>query len=388
MPGPSVASYGLSEELVLLQATTRRFVERELMPRDDEVERNEQIPEVISARLRELGYFGIVIPETYGGMGLGALAYALVQQEFAKAHPAYNMLLSGNNGIGSLGIVLAGTEDQKRRFLPRLASGSEIAAFALTEPEAGSDAASIRTRAERVGAHYVLNGVKHFITRADIAGLFTIMAVTQPGAGAKGISMFVVERGTPGLHIGRTQPTLGTDVVKQAEIVLENCRVPVENRIGDEGTGFTLAMRVLEEGRINVSARSLGIMEKMLTLAVEYAKSRRQFGRPIAEFQGIQWKIADIAAGILAIRPLLYETAARIDAGETPRKEIAALKLLSTELAFRACDHALQIFGGMGYTKEAPIERYFREVRGYRIFEGTSEIQRVILARECLNNPL
>lgn len=380
----TAAVQGLTEDLVFLRTEARRFVERELQPNDDWVEQNVAFQPALVQRLRDMGYFGIVIPEAYGGQGLGFLAYVLIQEELAKAHPAYNMLLSGNNGIGSLGIVLGGTEEQKRRFLPRLASGESIAAFALTEPGAGSDAAAIRTRAERQGDHYVLNGAKHFITRADVAGLFTVMAVTGPGTGAGGISMFAVETGTPGLSIGKVQPTMGTDVVKQAEVIFEDCRVPVENRIGAEGAGFALAMRVLEEGRVNVSARSLGILERMLDMSVAYAKTRVQFGKPIAAFQAIQWKIADMAADLLSLRPLLYQTAARLDAGETPRKEIAALKLQSTEAAFRACDQALQIFGGMGYSKEVPIERYFREVRAYRIFEGTSEIQKMILAREYL----
>lgn len=374
----------LPEELELLRRETRRFVEKELFPVDDWVEAQLAFKPEIVARLRDMGYFGIVIPERYGGLGMGFLAYVVVQEELARAHPAYNMLLSGNNGIGSIGLVLAGTEEQKQRFLPALASGATIAAFAITEPDAGSDAAAIRTRAVRDGDAYVLNGVKHFITRADIAGLFTIMAVTGPGKGAGGISMFAVEAGTPGLRVGKVQPTMGSDVVKQAEVVLEDCRVPAANRIGAEGEGFKLAMRVLEEGRVNVSSRSLGIMERMLELAVSYAKTRVQFGKPIAEFQAIQWKIADMAASIAAVRPLLYQTAARLDAGEMPRRDIAALKLLSTEAAFRACDETLQIFGGMGYAKEVPVERFLREVRGYRIFEGTSEIQRMILARECL----
>ena len=385
MNTPHAPVFGaIPEELEALRTEARRFVDRQLKPVDDWVEANVAFkPESVKA-LRDMGYFGVVIPEEYGGLGLGFLAYVLIQEQLAHAHPAYNMLLSGNNGIGSLGLVLAGTGEQKKRFLPRLASGEVVAAFAITEPGAGSDAASIRTRAELKGDHYVLNGTKHFITRAEIAGLFTVLAVTGPGKGAAGISMFAIEKGTPGLRIGKAQPTMGTDVVSQAEVIMEDCLVPAENRIGPEGEGFKIAMRVLEEGRVNVSSRSVGIIDRMLGLSTEYARSRVQFGKPIAEFQGIQWKIADMAADLFSLRPLLYQTAARLDAGETPRKEIAALKLLSTEAAFRACDQALQIFGGMGYAKEVPVERYFREVRGYRIFEGTSEIQRVILARECL----
>jgi len=363
----------------LLRTETRRLVDRELRPRTLEIERERVIPEELVAKLRELGYFGLTIPERYGGLGLSTLAHLVVQEELARAHSAFNMLISGNNGIGVMGLVLEGTDAQKQRWLPHLASGEWIAAFALTEPGAGSDAQAIAARAERRNGAWVLNGTKHFISRGDVAHLVTVFARTD-----ERITAFIVEKGMPGFRVARVQDSMGSDVVKQAELVFEDCSIPDENVVGEVGRGFHAAMRILDLGRLSLAARCLGTMEECLALAADYAKTRVQFGKPIAEQQAIQHMLADIAVDIAMLRPALYEAARRRDGGERLAHQAAAVKLFASEALGRAVDRTVQIFGGMGFMKDCPVEAIYREARMMRIVEGTSEIQRLIIARHIL----
>jgi acyl-CoA dehydrogenase len=375
----------LPPDVELLQIETRRLVDRELRPRTIEIERERRIPDELVAKLRDLGYFGLTIPEAYGGMGVSCLGHLVVQEELGRAHSAFNMLISGNNGIGVMGLVLEGSEAQKQKWLPRIASGEWIAAFALTEPGAGSDAQAIQTRAVKDGDRYVLNGTKHYISRGDVAHLTTVFALTDSQAKAHGgITAFVVEKGTPGFRVARVQDSMGSDVVKQAELVFDDCAVPAENVVGEVGRGFQAAMRILDLGRLSLAARCLGTMEELLALSAEHARTRVQFGKPIAEQQAIQHMLADTAVDIAMLRPALYAAAQRRDAGQRVSHEAAMCKLFASEALGRAADRGVQIHGGMGFMRDCPIEAIYREARMMRIVEGTSEIQRLLIARGVL----
>jgi acyl-CoA dehydrogenase len=372
----------LPPDVELLRSETGRLVDRELRPRTLEIERERRVPDELVAQLRELGYFGLTIPEKYGGLGVSTLAHLVVQEELGRAHAAFNMLISGNNGIGVMALVLDGSEEQKQRFLPRLASGEWIAAFALTEPGAGSDAQAIETRAVRRGDHWILNGTKHYISRGDIAQLTTVFARTDPTMRAKGgITAFIVEKGTPGFRVARIQESMGSDVVKQAELVFEDCEVAAASVVGEVGQGFVTAMRVLDLGRLSLAARCLGTMEELLAISVEHARTRVQFGKPIAEQQAIQHMLADSAVDIHLLRPALYQAAQRRDGGERVTQEAAMLKLFASEALGRVADRAVQIHGGMGFMRDCAVEGIYREARMMRIVEGTSEIQRLVIAR-------
>ncbi len=372
----------LPPEVELLRSETRRLVDRELRPRTIEIERERRVPEELVGKLRELGYFGLTIPEKYGGLGVSTLAHLVVQEELGRAHAAFNMLISGNNGIGVMALVLDGTEAQKQKFLPRLASGEWIAAFALTEPGAGSDAQAIEARAERRGDQWVLSGTKHYISRGDIAHVTTVFARTDARARAKGgISAFLVEKGTPGFRVARIQESMGSDVVKQAELVFDECALGDDAVVGEVGQGFATAMRVLDLGRLSLAARCLGTMEELLALSTEHAKNRVQFGKPIAEQQAIQHMLADTAVDIHLLRPALHQAARRRDGGERVTQEAAMLKLFASEALGRAADRAVQIHGGMGFMRDCVVEGIYREARMMRIVEGTSEIQRLLIAR-------
>jgi acyl-CoA dehydrogenase len=377
----------LPPDVQLLQSETRRLVDRELRPRTLEIERERRLPAELVSRLRELGYFGLTIPEAYGGQGLSTLAHLVVQEELGRAHAAFNMLISGNNGIGVMAVVMHGTDAQKERWLPRLASGEWIAAFALTEPNAGSDAQAIETRAVRRENRWVLNGTKHFISRGDVAQLVTVFAVTDATKRARGgITAFVVEKGTPGFRVARIQDSMGSDVVKQAELVFEDCEVGDDAVVGEVGQGFATAMRILDLGRLSLAARCLGTMEELLALSVEHARTRVQFGKPIAEQQAVQHMLADTATEIAMLRPALYQAASRRDAGERVTQEAAMVKLFASEALGRAADRAVQIHGGMGFMRDCAVEGIYREARMMRIVEGTSEIQRLLIARGLIGS--
>ena len=375
------------EEYRILKETTRKFVERELDPYWEEVEEKEAVPERLAKKMRELGYFGLTIPVEYGGSGLGTFPFCLVTEELAKTHKGFKLLVNTNNGIGSKGLVLAGTEEQKRKYLPALARGEKIAAFALTEPEAGSDAANVQTTAVKDGDYYVLNGLKHFITHGPIADLYTVFAATDRKLkGQGGITAFVVEKGTPGLKVGRVQKTMGSNFPQQSEVIFEECRVPAANLLGKLGYGFEITTQTLQSGRLVMGATCVGTAEKLLQLCIEYSRQRVQFGRPIAERQGIQFMLADMGTEAYAAKAMVYEAAQRKDQNLDVRRESSMIKLFATEMVGRVADKAVQIFGGMGYMRELPIERFYREVRIYRIAEGTSEIQRWMVGRDLLKN--
>jgi acyl-CoA dehydrogenase len=374
----------LPEEVRVMRDTIRRFVEEELDPIADQVEEEDRIPDHVVERMRELGLFGMVIPEEYGGLGLSMLGVTAVMEELSRANLCFRIMITTNNGIGSLGLLLAGSEEQKNLHLPLMASGERIGCFCLTEPEAGSDAASVRTTAVRDGDSYVLNGEKIWITNADIADYFTVMATVDRSLGSKGLTAFWLERDTPGLRVGRLEPKMGLHGTQVAEVFFDDCRVPASAVLGREGEGFKLAMRVLDHGRLSIAASSVGAAERLLEAMVEHATTREQFGRPIADNQAIQWMIADSATEIAAARLLVRDAARRKDRDERITVECSMAKLYATEMASRVADRAVQVFGGMGYIRGNIAERYFRDLRVYRLYEGTSEIQRLVIARRFL----
>ena len=376
------------ETLELLLASVRRFVRERLVPNEQRLADEDAVPPEIVVEMRELGLFGLSLPEAYGGLGLTMEEEALVAFELARTSPAFRTLSATNNGIGGQGIVIDGTEEQKRRWLPRLATGEIIGAFALTEPGSGSDAASLATTARRDGDRYVLNGTKRFITNAPEAGIFTVMARTDPAAtGAAAISAFVVERSTPGLAVGKPDRKMGQQGSHTADVIFENCRVPAANLIGGrEGVGFKTAMKVLDKGRLHIAAVCVGAAERMLDDALRYAVERRQFGQPIAEFQLVQAMLADSSTEIYAARAMVVDAARRRDDGDDVTTEASCCKLFASEMCGRVADRAVQIHGGAGYVADYGIERFYRDVRLFRIYEGTSQIQQLVIARAMIRN--
>jgi len=372
------------ETLNLLLESIARFVRERLVPNEEVVAETDQIPAALLQEMKDLGLFGLCLPEEYGGLGLTMEEEVLAAMELGKTSPAFRSAIGSNNGIGSTGIVIDGTPEQKEKYLPRLASGELIGSFCLTEPEAGSDAASLRTTAIREGGHYVLNGTKRFITNAPEAGLFTVMARTDPaGKGAGAISAFVVEAGTAGLSLGKIDRKMGQKGAHTCDVIFDNCRVPAANLIGEkEGVGFKTAMKVLDKGRLHIAAVATGAAERMLADALRYAIERRQFGKPIVEFELIQAMLADSQAEIYASRCMIVDAARRRDAGEKVTSESSCAKMFATEMCGRVADRAVQIFGGAGYMSEYGIERFYRDVRLFRIYEGTTQIQQIVIARE------
>ena len=367
-----------------LTRTIRDFTEAEIEPIWRKIEDEDEIPAAVLERAGGLGLFGLTIPEEYGGLGLPMLAKALVYQELGRTHAGFVSIIGTHCGIGTTAIVSLGSEEQKRRYLPKLATGEWVGAFALTEPGAGSDAASISTTAERRGDRWVLNGTKHFITNAHVAKVFTVFAVTDKAKGAKGISAFIVPRDAKGFSISRFQPTMGLRGSHVAELVFEGCEIPAENILGPEGEGYSTALKTLAQGRVGIGARCVGASERCIELSIAYAQQRKQFGKPIAEFQLIQAHLAEMAAETAAARQLAYYSASLIDAGKPARREAAMTKLICTETYGRVVDKAVQIHGGMGYCKDVQVEHFYRDARITRIYEGTSEIQKLIIARDLL----
>ncbi|MBA5637950.1 acyl-CoA dehydrogenase family protein [Duganella sp. LX20W] len=377
------------ETLQLLLDSVRRFVRDVLLPHEREVADTDQIPPAIVAQMRELGLFGLSLPEQYGGLALTMEEEVQVAFALAHASPAFRSLIGTNNGIGAMGIVLDGSDEQRQRYLPRMASGELIGSFALTEPEAGSDAAALRTSAVRGhdadGDHYLINGTKRYITNAPEAGLFTVMARTDPATpGAAGVSAFLVERGTPGLALGPIDRKMGQRGAHTCDVIFQNCRVPAANLIGREGTGFKTAMKVLDKGRLHIAAVCVGAAERMLDDALRYAIERRQFGQPIAEFQLVQAMLADSQTEIYAARSMVLDAARRRDDGHNIATEAACCKLFASEMCGRVADRAVQILGGAGYMADYAAERFYRDVRLFRIFEGTSQVQQLVIARNMI----
>ena len=366
----------------MFRDTIRKFVDREVEPLSEKIEEEDRIPDEIVARMRELGLFGLSISEEYGGFGMSVLGQCIAMEELSRTNACIRTRMGPNNGIGSMGIEVAGTEEQKRKFLAKLASGEMIGVFALTEPNAGSDASAIRTTAVRKGDKYILNGMKHFITNGDIADVATVMAVTDKTKGTKGISAFLVEKGFKGFSVGTIERKMGFRGSHSCELLFDDCEVPAENLLGKEGEGFKLAMQVLDKGRVTMGACVLGAMEKIIELSKEYAKTRVTFGEPIINRQAIQWMLVNMKMDAYAVRNCVYHAAWKMDRGERATNEAAMVKVLGTEAAGRAADSAVQIFGGMGYMKGIAVERFYRDLRLTRIYEGTSEILRMIIARD------
>ena len=365
--------------------TITRFVTERLRPLEGQVGDEDEIPQELIDEMKELGLFGLTIPEEYGGIGLTMAEEIGVAIALGHTSPAMRSAFGTNIGIGSQGLVMAGTEEQKKKWLPRIASGELITSFALTEPDAGSDAGSVKTSAklDEVKGVYRLNGSKRYITNADKADLFTVMARTG-GEGARGVSSFLVPRDSKGLSVGAHEKKMGQQGAHVCDVNFDDVAVPVENRLGAEGEGFKVAMRVLDRGRLHISGVCVGAAERLIADMTRYAGERKQFGKPIAEFQMIQAQIADSKAECMAARALVEQTARKRDAGESIMLDCAAAKLIASEMVGRVADRAVQVHGGAGYIADYGIERFYRDVRLFRIYEGTSEIQRGIIARETL----
>jgi acyl-CoA dehydrogenase len=375
-----------AESFGLLTQTIERFVRERLIPREQEVVDTDAIPEDIVAEMRRMGLFGLTIPEEYGGLGLTMEEEVRVAFALCRASPAFRSIAGTNNGIGSLGIVFDGTSDQKKKYLPRLAAGELIGSFALTEPGSGSDAGSLTTRARREGDHYVLNGAKRYITNAPQAGIFTVMARTNPESkDASGVSAFIVERETKGLTVGTPDRKMGQRGAQTADVVFDDVRVPAANLIGGiEGIGFKTAMKVLDKARLHIAAVCVGAASRILDEALSYALERRQFGQPIGEFQLVQAMLADSQAELYAARSMILDAARQRDSGESITMEAACCKLYASEMVGRVADRGVQIHGGAGYMQESAVERFYRDVRLFRLYEGTSQIQQLVIARQML----
>lgn len=369
-----------------LLETVRRFVREQLVPIEAQVSENDEVPAEIVNAMAELGLFGLSIPEEFGGLGLSVEEEVRVVLELGHTSPAFRSVFGTNTGIGSQGIVMDGTDEQKNKYLPKLASGEMVGSFALTEPDAGSDAASLRTAARMDGNEYVLNGTKRYITNAARAGVFTVMARTDPDdPRASGISAFLVEADAPGLSLGKPDRKMGQQGAHVCDVVFDDCRIPADALLGGvEGQGFKTAMKVLDRGRLVISAMCVGNAERLIADSLRYALDRKQFGKPIADFQLVQAMLADSEAEASAAKAMVLDGARRKDAGEDIVKLAAICKYYSSEMIGRVADRAVQIHGGAGYISEYGIERFYRDVRLYRIYEGTSQIQQLIIAREML----
>ena len=365
-----------------------RFVRERLVPNENRLAETDAVPPDIVAEMKSLGLFGLCIPEEYGGLGLTMEEEVRVAFVLGQTSPAFRSMFGTNNGIGSQGIIMDGTPAQKAHYLPKLASGEMVASFALTEPGAGSDAASLATSARRDGDCYVLNGTKRYITNAPEAGIFTVMARTDLAAkGSAAISALIVERGTPGLSLGRIDRKMGQHGAHTCDVIFEDCRVPAENLIGGvEGVGFKTAMKVLDKGRLHIAAVCVGAAERMLRDALRYAMDRKQFGQPIAEFQLVQAMLADSKTELYAARCMVLDAAQRRDAGENVNTEASCAKLFASEMCGRVADRCVQIHGGAGYVSDYAIERFYRDVRLFRIYEGTSQIQQLVIARNMIRD--
>ncbi|MBI1727256.1 MAG: acyl-CoA dehydrogenase family protein [Candidatus Rokubacteria bacterium] len=378
--------FDLPDEIEQLRRTVRKFVDEAVIPIEHAIDRDNAVPGSILREAARLGLFGITIPEEYGGSGLGALARCVVHKELARGGlGSICSIVGAHTGIGTIGIVRTGSRFVKEKYLPALATGDAIAAYAITEPNTGSDVAGVETRAERRGDRFLINGLKHFITNGDIANVITVIARTgRANAGKRHVSAFLVERGFPGFRVARTQDTMGLRGSHIAELTFEDCEVPDTNLLGEEGQGLAGALGALSEGRIGIAGRCVGAMERLLDLSIAYAKQRVQFGRPIAEFQAVRHMLADASLDVDTARLLTYETAWRLDRGHDVRAQASKTKLFASEAFGRVADRAVQIHGGYGYVSEFGIEKFYRDARITRIYEGTSEIQRDIIAKALL----
>ena len=378
--------FDIPEELQLLSRTVRDFVETRLQPIEKQVEESDEIPDEIVREMAGLGFFGLPFPEEYGGAGAGDLGYCLALEQFGRTSAAFSNLIGAHTSIGSMSIFLGGTDEQKQRYLPDLTSGRKIAAFSLTEPSSGSDAASIQTNARKDGDRWLLNGTKIWVTNGPIADVVVVYAANDRAKGARGgITAFIVEKGFKGFRVGKVDEKMGLRGSKTGELIFEDCEVPDANVLGGEvGAGFRTALGALDIGRVSLSAGAVGTSQHLLELGIAHAKRRKQFGQPIAANQAIQWMLADSAVEIHAARLMVYDAAAKLDRGIRVSREAAMVKVYASELANRVADRVLQIHGGMGYMKDSPVERAYRDARILRIYEGTSEVQRMIIAEDLL----
>ncbi|MEV5115472.1 acyl-CoA dehydrogenase family protein [Peribacillus frigoritolerans] len=377
----------LTKEMQQMKEMIRNFVEREVEPFAIQIEEEDAIPEHLVEKAKDLGLFGISIPEQYGGIGLNAVGKATVLEQLGRTHNGFVSLISAHTGIGSTGLVKLASEHLKNKYLPEMAAGTKIGAFALSEPGAGSDATNLATSAEKKGDYWVMNGTKHFITNGPIADVYTVFALTDKdkGKGAKGgITAFLVERDFPGLTVGKKDKKMGLRGSYTSQVIFEDCIIPEENVIGEVGMGYISALKILGEGRVGLAARAVGSSGKLIELSAKYAKERIQFGKPIADNQAIQWMLADMATETEAARALTMMAAQKIDEGKKVIKEASMAKLFASDVFNRVADKAVQIHGGMGYMAEYPVERFYRDARITKIYEGTNEIQRLIIARNVL----
>ncbi|MFV8829895.1 acyl-CoA dehydrogenase family protein [Alkalihalobacterium sp. APHAB7] len=376
----------LTDENLQMKLMIRSFVENEVEPYAQQIEEEDRIPDHLIEKAKEIGLFGISIPEEYGGIGLNTVGKSIVLEQLGRTHNGYVSLISAHTGIGSTGLVRLGSEYLKNKYLPAMAAGEKIGCFALSEPGAGSDATNLSTRAEKKGEKWIINGTKHFITNAPIADLFTVFAVTDKEKGAKGgITAFLIEKEFPGLIIGAIDKKMGLRGSYTSQVIFEDCEVPQENVIGEVGMGYMSALRILGEGRIGLAARSVGSADKLIEMSTRYVKERVQFGKPIAHNQGIQWMLAEMATETEAARQLTLMAARLIDEGKKAIKEASMAKMFATDVFNKVADQAVQLHGGMGYVSEYPIERFYRDARITKIYEGTNEIQKMIIARHILD---
>lgn len=382
MNGGESMNFELSEDIQLLKQNVRDFIQNEVEAVAMQIEEENKIPQRIIDLSKEIGLFGLSIPEEYGGLGVGMVGKCALYEEIGQTHNGYTTLIGAHTGIGTVGIVEMGNEEQKKKYLPYMARGEKLGAFALTEPEAGSNASNLKTTAVKKGDKYILNGIKHYITNATEASIFTVMAVTDPEKGAKGITSFIVEKDFPGFKVGAIEKKMGLKGSHSAELLFEDCEVPIENVLGKEGQGYVNALKILANGRAGLASRNLGSCQKLLDLSVSYAKNRIQFGRPILNHQAVAHMLAEMAVEMEALRSFTYRVAWMVDQGMKVIKEAAMLKLYGSEVYNRVADKAVQIHGGLGYIADYPVERFYRDARITRIYEGTSEIQKNIIASQ------
>ncbi|WP_416729974.1 acyl-CoA dehydrogenase [Fictibacillus sp. JL2B1089] len=373
-----------TEEQKMMQKMVRDFAQKEIAPAIEHMEETEEFPRHLITKMAELGLMGIPIPEEYGGAGMDFTSYIIAINELSKVSATIGVILSVHTSVGTNPILYFGNEEQKRKYIPKLASGEYLGAFGLTEPSSGSDAASLKTRAVKKGDHYILNGSKIFITNAGEADVYIVFASTAPDKGSYGISAFIVDKDTPGFSVGKKEKKMGLNGSNTCEIIFEDARVPAENLLGNEGEGFKIAMSNLDVGRIGIAAQSLGIAEAALEFATNYAKERKQFGKPIGANQGLGFKLADMATAVEAAKLLTYRAADLKTNNLSCRKEASMAKLFASETAMKSAIEAVQVYGGYGYTKEYPVERLFRDAKVCQIYEGTSEIQRMVLSKHLL----
>ena len=376
--------FKFTEEQEMLRELAQKFADNEIRPIADKIDRDEDVPIELIKQAAELGFLGIPFPEKYDGADMGETGYCLMLEEIAKACLSTAVVIGGHVSIGAMAIYVGGSEEQKKRFLPDMCTGEKIGAFALTEPGAGSDAGAIATIAVKKGDKYILNGQKTFITNGGIADVYSVFASTDRSAGVRGITAFLVEADRPGFRAGKPEEKMGIRGSHTSDLFFEDVEIPEENRLGEEGQGFSIAMKTLDVGRLSLGAQCLGSAKELLNLSIKHANEREQFGKPIGRLQAVQWMLSEMAVDVYAMESMLYRTTMMHDSGGNVARESAIVKLFCSEALGRVADKAVQLHGGMGYMREYPIERMYRDARITRIFEGTNEIQKLVIARDLL----